>query len=896
MLWYLLHNMTQQFKSLYFATSRTDSVPKRMKVAFGHRDQDLYKFLKFRSSEEIRQLLGMAEYSELQQFADDRYLSLNKACIVLLRQALKDDFGQAQEVSHFPDPLMATYRGGNGDLLHHWYPLLEGFAPRFVKKVIEQFAPGASVILDPFGGAGTAPLTAAFMGRMGLYCELNPVFQYVTAVKSSALRLKYADRMKLAGMLKDHALALKFMLDRFSPDAGLVETYDAAFRGSRFFDDETFRHVLQLRSYADEIDKTWPLLSQAIVVATLAALVPASLMKRAGDLRFKNEKELQRKEFPITDGISARLHQMAIDLERAEDLLGDALLVSENVRSLHKLPPLGADAVITSPPYLNGTNYVRNVKLELWFLRALKKADDLARLRFQAITGGINDVTTSKCVVDHPKEVLELVHSLASVAYDSRIPLMVGSYFADMLHVFKVMTSHLKPGATVAIDIGDSRYSGIHVATDKLLEEISAPLGYSHVASHPLRARRSRDGELLTQKLLVFEYKGSRLSRTATPKSRRGNWSDKWVTFKHDLPHQAHPYRMRNWGHPLHSLCSYEGKMKPALAHFLVDTFVPLGGTILDPFAGVGTIPFEACLQGKRGIGIELSPAAYSIARAKLKRPDALKVGQVVADLSECVIDSFPYVSEVESTKRINFNKSLDQYYHPDTLLEILAARRFFQRPQNSTVEHNLVFACLLHILHGNRPYALSRRSHSITPFAPTGPIEYRSLVQKLNEKVARSLSVEYPPATVEGDVFFQDATLWWPDQLNDLDAVITSPPFFDSTRFYLSNWIRLWFSGWEREDFSSRPLHFIDVRQKQSLKVYEDVFRQARERLKPSGVFVLHLGKSSKADMAVLLQSVAKRWFRVCDVMEENVTHTESHGMRDKGRVTGHQLMVLSQ
>ena len=41
-----------------------------------------------------------------------------------------------------------------------------------------------------------------------------------------------------------------------------------------------------------------------------------------------------------------------------------------------------------------------------------------------------------------------------------------------------------------------------------------------------------------------------------------------------------------------------------------------------------------------------------------------------------------------------------------------------------------------------------------------------------------------------------QDATEWWPADVNELDAVITSPPFFDSTRFYLGNWMRLWFCG----------------------------------------------------------------------------------------------------
>ena len=144
------------------------------------------------------------------------------------------------------------------------------------------------------------------------------------------------------------------------------------------------------------------------------------------------------------------------------------------------------------------------------------------------------------------------------------------------------------------------------------------------------------------------------------------------------------------------------------------------------------------------------------------------------------------------------------------------------------------------------------------------------------------------------GSVWEQDATAWWPQQVEQLDAVITSPPFFDSTRFYLANWMRLWFCGWEAADFKTRPLAFVDERQKVTFEIYESIFRQARERLKVGGVFVLHLGKSRKCDMAFELSRIARRWFQVADLATELVAHCESHGLRDKGTVTDHQFLVL--
>jgi hypothetical protein len=143
--------------------------------------------------------------------------------------------------------------------------------------------------------------------------------------------------------------------------------------------------------------------------------------------------------------------------------------------------------------------------------------------------------------------------------------------------------------------------------------------------------------------------------------------------------------------------------------------------------------------------------------------------------------------------------------------------------------------------------------------------------------------------------VLATDATAPWPDDAAALDAVVTSPPFFDSTRFYLANWMRLWMAGWERADFERRPSRFVDERQRKDLSLYRGLFRQARERLVAGGVVVLHLGKSHKCDMAARLGELARPWFRTVDRFDEDVGHCQSHGIRDQGSVAQHQYLVLA-
>lgn len=849
-------------------------------------------------------MIGHPTFASLQQGAEGEQLAINTYCLRLLRQkqrTVREASAQyilpgiGEEGSIVFEAIQATFKGGQTEPLHRWYPFLEGYSPRFVEQIIALFQPQATRILDPFSGTGTTPLTVARLGREAFYCELNPLLQFLTDVKLAALTLPESAAHQMAVSLRQQAGLLEQHLAEVARDSELELAYDRTFGDSVFFDEVTYDQVLRARSVIDRLACTEPQVARFLAVAVLASLLPASRLIRRGDVRYKTKDELKKAQAEFLPTVQSQLALMAADLEQLAPVSQRPVLVCENARGLKQLPTLDVDAVITSPPYLNGTNYFRNTKIELWFLRCLRSTEDLTGFRYKAITAGINDVTIAKRNGDVDAFVGELVAKLQESAYDARIPRMVASYFADMNAVFGGIKQHLRDGAIVAVDIGDSLYSNIHVPTDKLLAEILQTQGFTLEREITLRKRMSRNGLPLRQVLLVFRLSTARqLSIHQQQPSLFPTWNVAWGRFKEELPHQRGDFAKRNWGHPLHSLCSYQGKMKPSLASHLINTFVPAGGTLLDPFGGVGTIPFEAALQGVRAWSFDISPAALHIAAAKLGRPDAAACEQLLASLDAFVQSEYVSDEERSAAQAIRFNGPLPDYFEQDTFREVLLARQYFLHHPPATPSESLVIAALLHILHGNRPYALSRRSHPITPFAPTGEYEYRPLMPRLREKVRRSLAVAYPSGFAPGRAVFQDATSWWPQQVDQLDAIITSPPFFDSTRFYLANWMRLWFCGWEASDFRVRPLAFVDERQKSSFDIYEPIFRQGRERLKSSGVMVLHLGKSRKCDMARSLAHVAARWFYVADIFSESVEHCESHGIRDKGAVEEHQYLVL--
>ena len=107
-------------------------------------------------------------------------------------------------------------------------------------------------------------------------------------------------------------------------------------------------------------------------------------------------------------------------------------------------------------------------------------------------------------------------------------------------------------------------------------------------------------------------------------------------------------------------------------------------------------------------------------------------------------------------------------------------------------------------------------------------------------------------------------------------------------------NWMRYWFCGWERGDFEKRTDRFLETRQRVSLQVYDTVFARFAEHLAAGGIAAVHLGCSRKCDMAAELSAIAARHLEVVAVLDEDVTHCEKHGLRDKGAVTAHQYLVL--
>ena len=86
----------------------------------------------------------------------------------------------------------------------------------------------------------------------------------------------------------------------------------------------------------------------------------------------------------------------------------------------------------------------------------------------------------------------------------------------------------------------------------------------------------------------------------------------------------------------VHGFHSYPARMHPVTAHRLARGFTPMGGRLLDPFCGSGTVLVESMLLGLKPTGFDLNPLAVRLARCKTTPRTDGELNHMVGQASEC--------------------------------------------------------------------------------------------------------------------------------------------------------------------------------------------------------------------------------------------------------------------
>lgn len=401
-----------------------------------------------------------------------------------------------------------TFRSSKNIPFQRWYPYAEGYSTDFVKALINENSFAEGYIYEPFAGTGTTIFASDQLGYSTFYSEINPVLRFLIDTKIEIQTLPKEKRILLCQQLSEHDDIFVRSL-QCEKNVKLEKTYKLVFGSSTYFPKETFDTILRLKTYIESLNDD--LIKRILDIAVFSCLIPVSYLKKQGDLRFKTAKELSKDNVNFKELLCQRISIIKEDICSNIALEHNHLLIVENAKDVGNVSQnTEISGIITSPPYLNGTNYIRNTKLELWYLGYLRADNDLRKYRDAILTSGINDVILSNKIpsdfLDKSPLLKRTLDELQKDAYDKRIPIMALHYFAEMYQVFFGVQHLLKDNAILLLDLGDSIFNNIHVKTDKILIELFQNMGYIFESEDLLRTRKSRNGDLLSQVLLKFRY------------------------------------------------------------------------------------------------------------------------------------------------------------------------------------------------------------------------------------------------------------------------------------------------------------------------------------------------------------------------------------------------------
>ena len=287
-------------------------------------------------------------------------------------------------------------------------------------------------------------------------------------------------------------------------------------------------------------------------------------------------------------------------------------------------------------------------------------------------------------------------------------------------------------------------------------------------------------------------------------------------------------------------LAPYIGRIKPSIARDIVERFTQAGDLVVDPFAGSGVIPFEAALLGREVLATDISPYGVLLMRAKFTAP--LDCDNALSRFAARWKAAQRRVARQDLRRVPNWVR---KFFHPETLRNALALR-----DELVDREEYFLLACLLGILHHQRPGFLSHPSSHLVPylrdklFPPACfPDMYkeRDVKTRMEAKIRRAY--RRPPVTLaNARICLADArSLPRPRQI---DAVVTSPPYMNELDYVRDNRLRIWFL--ERQLPPIEDIRRRD-REAQFRRLLRDTFTRLIGRLVPGASVILIVGDTSR-------------------------------------------------
>lgn len=319
------------------------------------------------------------------------------------------------------------------------------------------------------------------------------------------------------------------------------------------------------------------------------------------------------------------------------------------------------------------------------------------------------------------------------------------------------------------------------------------------------------------------------------------------INFLRTLPWKQGEFAKQSWPNWLHHMSPYAGRMTPQLAHWLIRCFSKKNEVVLDPFCGIGTVPLEANLLERNSFGFDLNPYAYLIANAKMNR-------QVLSS-------HLKYLEKIslKSNKKLieTVPDWVYEFYNEDTLPELLTLIDFLRVKKKT-----FLLGCLIGVAQGHRVGHISKASALTLPYKPRSddPGEYKEVIPRLMKKVERMYKdgfLEYPTGKIK-----KIDSRKMPLDDNQVDCIVTSPPYLDNLDYVNSNRLRLALLGYSSDNAKKLGAK-LKYKKKEYLEMMDKVSSEMSRVLKPNKYCIMIIGDVHTKKETINTAEMLKKLFQ---------------------------------
>lgn len=301
----------------------------------------------------------------------------------------------------------------------------------------------------------------------------------------------------------------------------------------------------------------------------------------------------------------------------------------------------------------------------------------------------------------------------------------------------------------------------------------------------------------------------------------------------------------REWGHSRHSLAPYVGSFPPSLSKYFIEWLSDNGHVIFDPFCGGGTVPLEAGLNERIGIGNDALHYATVISKAKSIVVKSSELENRVNDIQRKAEEiNYPYEgADVDDLKA---------YFSDYTLEQLLRWKSILRNRKNDNIDM-YIDGLICGVLHGPSNMFLSvstKDTYSSTPDAIRNIVSEKGL-QYPKRDIKRSILKKHRLVTKNNLKTGLNISIKSGDarkvniEKNEVDLIVTSPPYLRVLDYTWNNWVRLWWLGNDRVQQRNK----LDLTSSTSKykSFISDVLLEMRRVISDDGFIVLVVGDVKK-------------------------------------------------